>query len=301
MKRDRRPKLIAITGGSGAGKSWLADRLQRAFGSSAARLSLDNFYRDRAGLPPSRRMQINFDHPRAIDWPCVEAVLRAGRAGRATAVPEYHFPTHTRLLHEKLWTPAPLVLVDGLWLLSRPRVRALFDLSIYLGCPAQLRLERRLARDVAERGRTPEAVRDQFWKVVAPMHDCHVVPQLSWADLVLQQPSSEAEIGGLIASLRNLVPDAMPVTNEQLSAWPLSITEPRGQSIAGGAGLPLVQPKPNASAIPIPTDGTSAPMQPASGAVQSGSSLDMAPEFTFVGSMDFSPTGCACSTGPCYG
>jgi len=165
-----------------------------------------DFYLDRAHLPPWQRGRINFDHPRAIDWRRFEAVLRESRVQREVSIPQYNFATHTRLPHDRPWTPAPLILVDGLWLLGRARVRRLFDFRIYLDCPGQLRLERRLSRDVTERGRTADSVRDQFWKMVAPMHERYVATQLRLADLVLQQPSGEVEIHELVAALHAMVP-----------------------------------------------------------------------------------------------
>src|SRR6266478_2144711 len=161
MKTKSTNHLIAIVGGSGAGKTWLADRLQQALGPEACCLSLDNFYRDRSHLPPARREQINFDHPRAIDWPCLERVLKDCRAGRATHLPQYNFTSHTRLHTDLPYRPKTLVIVDGLWLLRRPAVRRLFDLRIFLDAPPRLRFRRRLARDVAERGRSPAAARRQ--------------------------------------------------------------------------------------------------------------------------------------------
>jgi uridine kinase len=208
MNSERPIRLIAIVGGSGAGKTWLADRLQQACGSEAGRLTLDDFYRDRSHLSPARRAAINFDHPRAIDWPLVLQALRGCREGRLTRLPRYSFATHTRLLQQEEWLPPSLVLMDGLWLFWRPAVRELFDLRIFLVCATQLRLERRLARDVAERGRTPEAVREQFWKTVAPMHDQFVAPQSRWADLILSEPPSEEEIQRLVDLVQRLEPRA---------------------------------------------------------------------------------------------
>jgi len=202
MKNKSAIQLIAIVGGSGAGKTWLADRLQQALGPEACRLSLDNFYRDRSHLPPARREQINFDHPRAIDWPCLERVLKDCRAGRATHLPHYNFTSHTRLRTDQSWRPRPLIIVDGLWLLGRPAVRRLFDLRIFLDCPAELRLRRRLARDARERGRSHASVRRQFQATVAPMHGRYVTPQAAWADVVLKQPLQGAEIGQWAERLR---------------------------------------------------------------------------------------------------
>jgi uridine kinase len=222
MNSPRPSRLIAIAGGSGAGKTWLADRLHQACGNESGRLSLDDFYRDRSHLSPARRSAINFDHPRAIDWPLVMQVLRACRAGQITRLPRYSFATHTRLQQREEWIPSSIVLMDGLWLFSRRAVRELFDLRIFLACATQLRLERRLARDVAERARLPEAVREQFWKTVAPMHDRFVAPQARWADIILNEPPSELEVRKLIDLVRGTDRDSAPEGMRQQPAprWP---------------------------------------------------------------------------------
>jgi uridine kinase len=199
------PRLVAIVGGSGAGKTWLADRLRQSFGKRAARLSLDDFYRDFTAVPRSRRTRVNFDDPRAIDWPRVEHALRACRSGRSIALPRYDFATHTRLPSSHRWMPQRLVFVDGLWLLYRPELRGFFDLTVYLNCPTELRLERRLARDVSERERTPDSVREQFWATVAPMHERYVAPQQRWAEIVLNQPVNEKEIEHLLEKICSLL------------------------------------------------------------------------------------------------
>jgi uridine kinase len=218
MKDTIIPRLIAIVGGSGSGKSWLAGRLHRLLGELAARLSLDDFYRDRSHLPVNRRESVNFDDPRAIDWPYVQSVLRACAAGRPTSLPRYDFSTHTRLSEREHWTPRPLILMDGLWLLLRPPIRRLFDLSIFIDCPSRIRLERRIARDVAERGRTSVAVRRQFVATVAPMHKRHVECQARWADVVLTQPYTAADVKHLgdamwvLLSANSLMPAWMRAT-----------------------------------------------------------------------------------------
>lgn len=203
MKTKNYSKLIvAIVGGSGAGKTWLARRLQHEFGLQAARLSLDDFYCDFSSLPPTSRIEINFDHPNAIDWPAFEKVLHDCRDGRGTRVPQYDFATHKRLPKEKHFVPTPLILVEGLWLLWLPRIGELFDLKIYLDCLPQLRLERRLARDVIERGRTPDSIRRQFEETVSPMHEQFVAPQIKQADIIVKQPTTETEFQRLKQSIR---------------------------------------------------------------------------------------------------
>ena len=193
---------MAIVGGSGAGKTWLADQLQRALGRHAERLSLDDFYRDRSHLPMARRARLNYDHPRAIDWPRLEAVLRACLAGQSTEVPCYDFATHSRRLETKTLRPAPILLLDGLWLLRRPALRRLFALRLFLECPAQLRLRRRLARDQQDRGRTTAAIRQQFRHTVEPMHQRFVASQARWADLVIQPPCGADDLARILGLLR---------------------------------------------------------------------------------------------------
>jgi uridine kinase len=184
MMRESKGLVVAITGGSGAGKSWLAQRLLHFYAPRAGRISLDNFYLDRSHLPLRQRDMVNFDHPRAIYWSLFEKVLCKVKDGAQVILPEYDFKTHCRKSGGERWVPKDIVLVDGLWLLWRKAVRELFDLTIFLDCAEELRLTRRLARDVTERGRSEASVRRQFRESVAPMHEKFVVPQKRLADLV---------------------------------------------------------------------------------------------------------------------
>jgi uridine kinase len=214
MRSSTTPRLVAIVGGSGAGKSWLTDRLQKVFGEKAARLSLDDFYLDRSRVPARRRARINFDHPRAIDWRLVEQFLNNCRAGRVCRLPRYDLKTHTRRAVCESWHPKPLVLIEGLWLLLRPAIRRFFDFAIFIDCPAELRLQRRLARDRAERGRSRPSIQRQFRETVAPMHDLFVSPQAQWADVVLGQPMRDSEIHQLSDQLWSLL-----TTGSLYPAW----------------------------------------------------------------------------------
>lgn len=203
MKRTK-PKLIAIVGGSGAGKTWLAGKLEQALGKSATRLSLDDFYRDRSHLPVKRRSAINFDHPRAIDWKNLERVLKKFADGQPARAPRYDFATHTRAAKGNFVKPKPFVIMDGLWLLRRPALRKLFCFRIYVDCPERLRLLRRLNRDLAERGRNPANVRQQFLQQVAPMHDRFVRPQAFCANIVVANPN-ETDVSQLAEKIKTLL------------------------------------------------------------------------------------------------
>ncbi len=199
-----RTRLVAIVGGSGSGKSWLASQLQERLGQTATRICLDDFYRDQSHLSPGRRSRINFDHPRAIDWPAFEEVLRRSRQGQPFQVPCYDFKTHTRTGLSKPHNPGEFLLIDGLWLLRRPIVRTLFDLRVFIDCPESTRLNRRLDRDTRQRGRTDASVRDQFRNLVAPMHDRFVAPQKLRAHVVLESPVREAQLRELLQTVHAL-------------------------------------------------------------------------------------------------
>ena len=204
MNTEHQTQLIAIVGGSGSGKTWLAEHLKSRLGAQAALLSLDDFYFDLSKLPPEAREQINFDHPQTIDWPLFERVLDDCLSGRATGIPQYDFTTHTRLPQIELFRPAPVVLVEGLWLLHPPKLRDWFDLKIFLDSPEALRLKRRLVRDVTGRGRTPYSVRKQFEETVAPMHGRYVAPQAKYADIVLRHEPAERdlhELAGIVQAI----------------------------------------------------------------------------------------------------
>jgi len=196
------PLLVAIVGGSGAGKTWLAKKLEAALMPHATRFSLDDFYRDCSRVHPERRAKINFDHPRAIDWPVMEQVVEDLRAGRAARLPCYDFKTHCRLPKKNVLAHKPVVLVDGLWLLHRRSLRRAFALKIFVDCPTRTRRGRRMTRDLRSRGRTRSSILDQLQNTVEPMHERFVAPQQKWADVVLRHNFGTREIQRLARELR---------------------------------------------------------------------------------------------------
>lgn len=202
MKRKQSTLLVAIVGGSGSGKSFLAKQLKAALGGNAARILLDNFYRDRSSVPLIRRSRLNYDHPRSIDWDGVERALDDVADGRATPLPRYSFRTHCRANRFALLRPKPVALVDGLWLLHRRSLRRRFTMSIFIRCDSRTRLKRRLTRDCRSRGRTAQSVREQFTRCVEPMHARFVAPQERWADLILEGHFGAREVRYLARELR---------------------------------------------------------------------------------------------------
>jgi uridine kinase len=170
----------------------LVDRL----GPDASVLWFDEYYHDLVHLSPADRAVVNYDHPDSLDVDLLVSHLDDLLAGRPAEVPVYDFSTHTRTGRTRRVEPAPVVVVDGILVLAFPAIRECLDISVFVDAPAEVRLARRLDRDVRERGRTPESVRAQFAATVAPMHEAFVSPCRSFADMVLDGQ------GDLTANLR---------------------------------------------------------------------------------------------------
>ena len=181
-----RPWMIGIAGPSCSGKSELAAAMARRLSKlSPVVVRIDDYYRDLAALDPSLRDDRNFDHPDAIDRGLLIRQLDELSYGRAVEAPVYRFKTHDRAEECCRIEPGVAVIVEGIFTHCWPGVRELFGARVFLDGRHATCLERRLARDVAERGRTPESVRDQYRRTVQPMYDRYVRPTRRFADLML--------------------------------------------------------------------------------------------------------------------
>lgn len=179
-------RVIAIAGGSGSGKTTFARKLVSAVGSHRVSiLSQDSYYRDQSARFDGDGGAVNFDHPEALDFALLGVHLKALRRGEPVEVPIYDFATHTRKAQTQRLEPRPVVLVDGTLVLSQSHLLDHFDHSVFIDVPEQVRFERRLRRDVHERGREPDGVKRQFERQVAPMHDQFVQPSCANAKLVI--------------------------------------------------------------------------------------------------------------------
>ncbi|MGH1504025.1 MAG: uridine kinase [Acidimicrobiales bacterium] len=186
--------LVAISGGSGSGKTTLAEMVAERLGSDrAASLQFDSYYVDQAHRTPEERAAVNYDHPESLDHRLFAEHLEALRAGREAAVPVYDFATHSRTADVHIVEPRPVVVADGILLLAYPELVATFDLRVYRACPEPVRFERRLARDIADRGRTADSVHAQFAATVKPMHDEFVAPSQAHADIVTRHGEEELD------------------------------------------------------------------------------------------------------------
>lgn len=184
--------VIGIAGGSGSGKTTLAGALRRALPrDEAAILPLDAYYRDLSCLDPEARQDQNFDEPEAMDWALFASHLRSLRGGCHVDRPVYDFASHTRQANTTRVAPRPVLIVEGVLLLSRAEIRGLIDTSVFLDVDDQTAIDRRLARDLRERGRSGDDIRAQFVRDVRPMFAQHGFPTRRWASLRL---SGAAEV-----------------------------------------------------------------------------------------------------------
>lgn len=169
--------IVGVAGGSGSGKTTFASRLQERVGSeNCTVLGQDSYYIDQSRKFDHDGGSVNFDHPDSLDFDLMAEHLQQLKSGKEIQVPIYDFATHTRSKETISMKPSKIVFVDGILIFSQPQVAKQLDHLLYIDCPEDLRFSRRLNRDVKERGRTPEGVKNQFYKQVKPMHDEFVEP-----------------------------------------------------------------------------------------------------------------------------
>ncbi len=196
------PYLIGIAGPSGAGKSFLAEHLAQEL-RHAILLSIDAYYPDLGHLSHDERAKLNFDDPGILDTRLLFAQVAALSHGEPVRQPVYDFANHTRTEATQLIEPAPFVIIEGLFTLYWPELRNLLRTRVYVDTPDPIALDRRIARDVHERGRTPEYVEHQFQSSVVPMAELYVRPTAQFADVVLSGASDiREEVQAVVAHVR---------------------------------------------------------------------------------------------------
>ncbi len=198
-----RPMMIAIAGGSGSGKTTISQAVVEAIGPDRAVLiEHDSYYRDLRHLDFEERVQVNYDHPDSLETPLLIEHLRRLRNGESIAKPRYDFSTHLRLEETDTVPPRPVIIVEGILILAEPELRELMDLRIYVDTDADLRLVRRIRRDVEDRGRSPETVLAQYEETVRPMHLQFVEPAKRYADLIIPEGYNTNAVGTVIGMIR---------------------------------------------------------------------------------------------------
>ena len=192
-----RPMAVGISGGSCSGKSTLTRRIFAKLGPEQCVILPQDDYFFGLGDAPQGKGGPNFDHPDAVDFDQLCNQLARLKNGEAIDRPLYDFPTHMPKSETARTEPRPVILIDGILILQHQPLRDLFDLSIFVECDTQTRLARRLERDVRERGRTARSVQEQFANQVGPMHDLHVEPSKTYADIVVESFLSESDLEDL--------------------------------------------------------------------------------------------------------
>jgi uridine kinase len=182
------PLVIGIAGGSGSGKTTVAQEiLQRVGPDRIAFLQHDSYYKDLSGLPPTQRAEVNFDHPNSLETDLLTQHIAALRDGRAVEVPIYNFATHSRTMNSFTVQPRGVILVEGILIFTEAALREMFDVKIFVDTDSDIRFIRRLERDLAERGRTTESVIKQYQSTVRPMHLEFVEPSKRYADVIIPE------------------------------------------------------------------------------------------------------------------
>lgn len=184
----RKPFIIGVAGGSGSGKTTVASKILDAAGRDrVAHLQHDHYYKDLEHLSWEERAKVNFDHPASLDQELFLHHLSELSAGRGVDAPTYDFKAHRRLAQTQRIEAQPVVLVEGILIFADARLRALMDLRVFVDTDADLRVLRRIQRDVNERGRTIDSVIGQYLNTVRPMHMEFVAPSVQHANLVVPE------------------------------------------------------------------------------------------------------------------
>jgi len=198
------PYIVGIAGGTGSGKSTLAENMIKNFAGQTLLIRHDNYYRDQSHLPMQERVVQNYDHPDAFEDDLLMAHLEALRQGSMAMGPRYDFASHSRHPERRPMEPRELIIVEGILALHSPCLRQLYDLKVFVDTDADIRILRRLTRDMAERGRSMESVVQQYIATVKPMHEQYVEPSKRYADVIIPEGGlNNAAIALIAARLRH--------------------------------------------------------------------------------------------------
>lgn len=201
------PLVIGIAGGSGSGKTTVAQEiLQRVGPERIAFLQHDSYYKDLSGLPPAQKADVNFDHPNSLETELLTQHIASLRDGKPVEVPIYDFSTHSRTSQTYTVQPRGVILVEGILIFTEASLREMFDVKIFVDTDSDLRFIRRLERDITERGRTTESVIKQYQATVRPMHMEFVEPSKRYADVIIPEGGhNTAALDMVVARVESLL------------------------------------------------------------------------------------------------
>lgn len=206
-----KPLIIGVAGGSGSGKTTVAQHLAAGTDYPCSLIEHDWYYLDRSDLSPEERSGVNYDHPDALESALLAEHLRKLRQGETIGAPIYDFVTHCRRrdkngeVERRTVAPSRVIIVEGILVFVDPKLRAELDIKIYVDTDSDIRLLRRIRRDLEERGRPFESIRDQYYATVRPMHLEFVEPSKRWADLIIPEGGeNRVALDVLLGKLANL-------------------------------------------------------------------------------------------------
>lgn len=200
-RAPKSPVVMGIAGGTGSGKTTVATKIVASLPiGQAIMLQHDWYYRDLGHLPFEERTKINFDEPASLESELLISHLCALREGRAVDCPQYDFATHTRAKTVRRVEPCPIIVVEGILLFATPALRELFDLRLFVDTDDDIRLMRRIKRDILHRGRDIESIQRQYYNTVRVMHQVHVAPNKRYAHLVIPEGGENREAVDVIVS-----------------------------------------------------------------------------------------------------
>jgi len=199
---ERSPYAIGIAGGTGAGKTTVARELTENVGEAVTMIPLDNYYEDLTHLDFEERREVNYDHPDAFEWELLQEQLATLLSGEPVEMPQYDFERHTRKPERVTVEPSAVIVLEGILVLYDETVTDLLDLKVYVETDADVRILRRIRRDVVERGRDLEGVIDQYLSTVKPMHEQFVEPTKKRADLIIPEGANRTAVSLLQEKVR---------------------------------------------------------------------------------------------------
>jgi uridine kinase len=204
---QKTPLVIGIAGGSGSGKTTVAQEILKRVGADRiAYLQHDSYYKDLSGLPPTQHLEINFDHPNSLETGLLIEHVIALRERKPIEVPIYDFSTDSRTSRTFTVSPRNVIVVEGILIFAEPELRKLFDVKIFVDTDADIRFIRRLYRDITERGRSTESVIKQYMQTVRPMHLEFVEPSKRYADVIIPEGGhNTAALDMVVARIETLL------------------------------------------------------------------------------------------------
>jgi len=203
--------VVGIAGGTGAGKTTVAHEVTENVGDAVTLIPLDNYYEDLSHMDFEERAEVNYDHPSAFEWELLRAHLDSLLSGQSVEMPQYNFEEHLREDERVTVEPTDVIVLEGILALYDEQVNEMLDLHIYVETDADVRILRRIERDVVERGRDLEGVMEQYLTTVKPMHEQFIEPTKKDADIIIPEGANSVAV--------NLLEEKVAAESTEMAAW----------------------------------------------------------------------------------